>query len=63
MAYRFIWFEGLALLRLAERAGLKVEEPLLYCPPLARVPMKTEYDGDWALPFGAGPRPTREQER
>ena len=54
-AYRFIWFEGLALLRLAERSGLKFEEPLLYCPPLARVPMKRAYDGDWALPFGADP--------
>jgi hypothetical protein len=53
VAYRFIWFEGLALLRLAERVGLKVEEPLLYCPPLARVPMKMKYDGDWALPFGS----------
>lgn len=53
-AHRFIWFEGLALLRLAERAGLTVEAPLLYCPPLARVPMKMEYDGDWALPFGPG---------
>lgn len=50
--YRFIWFEGLALLRLAERRGLKFKEPLLYCPPLARVPMKRAYDGDWALPFG-----------
>lgn len=53
VAYRFIWFEGLALLRLAERAGLTVEEPLLYCPPLARVPMKLEYDGDWALSFSS----------
>lgn len=53
VAYRFIWFEGLALLRLAERRGLRVTESWVYCPPLARVPMKMKYDGDWALPFGA----------
>ncbi|MBZ4417609.1 Imm49 family immunity protein [Myxococcus sp. RHSTA-1-4] len=57
VAYRFIWFEGLALLRLAERGGMKIDEPLLYCPPLARVPMKMAYDGDWALPFEASPAP------
>ncbi|MCY1030283.1 Imm49 family immunity protein [Corallococcus sp. BB11-1] len=55
VASRFIWFEGLAMLRLAERRGMKVEAPLRYCPPLARVPMKMAYDGDWALSFGAAP--------
>ncbi|HYO52410.1 hypothetical protein [Archangium sp.] len=54
VAYRFIWFEGLALLRLAERAGLRSDAPFLYCPPLARVAMTMECDNDWALPFGAG---------
>ncbi|MCY1073683.1 hypothetical protein [Archangium lansingense] len=51
VAYRFIWFEGLALLRLAERAGLKSQEAFLYCPPLARVAMTMACDNDWALPF------------
>ncbi|NMO17679.1 immunity 49 family protein [Pyxidicoccus fallax] len=55
VAYRFIWFEGLALLRLAERRGMRIDEPLRYCPPLARIPMKMEYDGDWALPFKDDP--------
>ncbi|OJT25273.1 hypothetical protein BO221_13080 [Archangium sp. Cb G35] len=54
VAYRFIWFEGLALLRLAERVGLRSDEPFLYCPPLARVAMTMACDNDWALPFGAG---------
>jgi hypothetical protein len=39
--YRYLWFEGLALLRLWERAGLPIREAYFkYCPPLARVPME-----------------------
>ncbi|MCP3165928.1 Imm49 family immunity protein [Myxococcus qinghaiensis] len=48
--HRFIWLEGLALLRLAERAGIAPEDTSFrYCPPLARVPMTVTYTGDWAL--------------
>jgi len=54
--HRFLWLEGLALLRLAERAGLELEDAdYRYCPPLARVPMKAKYADDWAIPAGAGP--------
>ncbi|MFP2930628.1 hypothetical protein ACLESO_36605 [Pyxidicoccus sp. 3LG] len=48
--YRYIWFEGLALLRLAERAGLGTEERFLYCPPLARVRIRVPVDEDWLVP-------------
>ncbi|MFY0526486.1 hypothetical protein ACN28I_26210 [Archangium gephyra] len=38
--YRYLWFEGLALLRLSARAGHPLPEGYYkYCPPLARVPM------------------------
>ncbi|WP_395817152.1 hypothetical protein [Archangium minus] len=47
--YRYIWFEGLALLRLGERAGLPVDGYYTYCPPLARLPMTERYEGDWAI--------------
>jgi hypothetical protein len=47
--HRFLWLEGLALLRLGERAGLKVERELRFCPPLARVPMTGRYVGDLAI--------------
>ncbi|WP_224363360.1 Imm49 family immunity protein [Hyalangium versicolor] len=49
--HRFLWLEGLALLRLAERAGLVLEDAdYRYCPPLARVPMTARYADDWAIP-------------
>ncbi|KFE70578.1 hypothetical protein DB31_5620 [Hyalangium minutum] len=49
--HRFLWLEGLALLRLAERAGIPLEgADLKYCPPLARVPMAAKYADDWAIP-------------
>jgi hypothetical protein len=49
--HRFLWLEGLALLRLAERAGIVLEAAdLKYCPPLARVPMTAKYAGDWTIP-------------
>ncbi|NVJ05727.1 hypothetical protein HUW63_10855 [Myxococcus sp. AM001] len=48
--HRFLWLEGLALLRLAERAGIAPEDTgFRYCPPLARVPMTATYTGDWAI--------------
>ena len=54
--HRFLWLEGLALLRLAERAGFVLEDAdYKYCPPLARVPMTAKYAGDWAIP--AAPEP------
>lgn len=47
---RAIWMEGLALLRLAERAGIApFEEHFRYCPPLARLPMTETYRGDWVI--------------
>ncbi len=51
--HRYLWLEGLALLRLAERAGFPMnEEHYLYCPPLARLPMTESYRGDWVIPLG-----------
>jgi hypothetical protein len=50
--HRFLWLEGLALLRLGDRAGLRVERELKYCPRLARVPMTARYEGDWAIEIG-----------
>jgi hypothetical protein len=39
--YRYLWFEGLALLRLQERVGIPAREAYYkYCLPLARVPMQ-----------------------
>jgi len=54
--HRFLWLEGLALLRLAERAGLALDgADARYCPPLARVPMTAKYADDWAIPARSGP--------
>jgi hypothetical protein len=49
--YRYLWLEGLAWLRLGERAGLTVEGEIRYCPPLARGVMRGHYAGEWALPI------------
>jgi hypothetical protein len=47
---RAIWMQGLALLRLAERAGIApYDEHFRYCPPLARMPMTETYRGDWSI--------------
>lgn len=54
--YRYLWFDGLALLRLAERLGLPCrEERFLYCPWLARLPMRSIAleDWDWVVPLAA----------
>ncbi|MBJ6764554.1 hypothetical protein JGU66_27615 [Myxococcaceae bacterium JPH2] len=49
--HRFLWLEGLGLLRLAERVGLQLmDTEYRYCPRLSRVPMKARYLGDWAIP-------------
>ncbi len=49
--HRFLWLEGLALLRLGERSGLHlVEQELKFCPALARVPMTATYADDWTIP-------------
>ncbi|WP_342377437.1 hypothetical protein NVS55_39045 [Myxococcus stipitatus] len=49
--HRFLWLEGLALLRLGERAGIVLADAdYKYCPPLARVPMTATYTGDWTIP-------------
>ncbi len=52
-AHRYLWFEGLALLRLAHQRGLDVpNERYRYCPPLAQVPMTESYQGDWVTRLG-----------
>lgn len=50
--HRFLWFDGLALLRLGERAGLEVSADVPYCPALARAEPKVSYEGDWAIETG-----------
>ncbi|MFP2907953.1 hypothetical protein ACLESD_23460 [Pyxidicoccus sp. 3LFB2] len=47
--HRYVWFEGLALLRLGERAGFESPERYLYCPPLARVRMAVPVDEEWVV--------------
>jgi hypothetical protein len=48
--HRFLWLEGLGLLRLGERAGIQLADTeYRYCPPLARVPMTLQYNGDWGI--------------
>ncbi|MCY1046512.1 hypothetical protein OV208_34725 [Corallococcus sp. bb12-1] len=49
--HRFLWLEGLALLRLSERAGIAPEDTdFQFCPPLARLPMTVLYLNDWVIP-------------
>jgi hypothetical protein len=55
--HRFLWFEGLALLRLAERREIAVRGEYRYCPRLARLPMTVTYVGDWAVTTGLAPGP------
>jgi hypothetical protein len=52
--HRFLWLEGLALLRLGERAGVRVKSDLKLCPRLARLPMTARYEGDWAIEIDGG---------
>ncbi|MBZ4417487.1 immunity 49 family protein [Myxococcus sp. RHSTA-1-4] len=52
-AHRYLWFEGLALLRLARKRGLDLPaERHHYCPPLAQAPMTEPYQGDWVARLG-----------
>jgi hypothetical protein len=50
--HRFIWLEGLALLNLAARGGLRYQGESRYCPYLARLPMTATYHGDWVIHVG-----------
>jgi hypothetical protein len=45
-AFRKVFVEGLAILRLAERAGLTTEDEYLFCPSLARAPMTESFPGE-----------------
>lgn len=46
VAARRVFIEGLGILRLAERMGLKTQDEYLYCPSLARVPMVKPFPGE-----------------
>lgn len=46
IAQRQVFVEGLAILRLAERRGLKTQSEYRYCPSLARIPMQTPFPGE-----------------
>jgi immunity protein 49 of polymorphic toxin system len=46
VAQRHIFVEGLAILRLAERQGLKTAAEYRYCPSLARVPLSKPFPGE-----------------
>jgi hypothetical protein len=49
-AHRYLWFEGLALLRLARKRGLAIPtRGYRYCPPLALAPVTERYQGDWVI--------------
>ncbi len=51
--HRFVWLEGVALLRLAQAAGLpRPQAELRMCPALALAPSKAQYAGDWAIDAG-----------
>ncbi len=45
-AFRRVFVEGLAVLRLAEGAGLATEDEYLFCPSLARAPMTEPFPGE-----------------
>ena len=46
IAQRRVFVEGLAILRLAQRRGLRTEREYRYCPSVARVPMRTPFPGE-----------------
>ncbi|MFA7060611.1 MAG: Imm49 family immunity protein [Pedobacter sp.] len=46
IANRQVFVEGLAILRLAEKQGLKTESEYRYCPSLAKVPMVLPFPGE-----------------
>ena len=50
IAHRFIWFEGLAWLRLAQHKRFsRPSEHMLFCPDEALKPNAQTYSGDWPL--------------
>jgi hypothetical protein len=46
VAERYVYIEGLAMLRLAESRGLKTEPEYLFCPSTARLPIQTRFPGE-----------------
>lgn len=46
IAFRRVFVEGLAVLRLAARAGLQTEDEYLFCPSIARIPMNEPFPGE-----------------
>jgi hypothetical protein len=46
VAERQVYVEGLAMLRIADRLGLKTQGEYLYCPSLARVSMQKPFPGE-----------------
>jgi hypothetical protein len=52
LPHRHVWMEGLALLRLAERAGLPPPDSYLrYCPRLALGKAPVEVQASWLVPL------------
>lgn len=50
IAHRFIWFEGLALLRLALIKGFVLpSHSIMFCPDEALMALTDKYQGDWPL--------------
>jgi len=45
-ASRRIFVEGLAILRLAEKVGLRTEREYQFCPSIARIPMTEPFPGE-----------------
>jgi len=46
LAFRRIFVEGLAILRLAEKVRLRTEGEYLFCPSIARIPMTEPFPGE-----------------
>ena len=46
IAFRQVYVDGLALLRIAERLKLPLQSEYLYMPSLARVPMQQPFPGE-----------------
>jgi hypothetical protein len=52
LPHRYVWMEGLALLRLAERAGLPPPDSYLrYCPRLALGKAPVQLESTWVIPL------------
>lgn len=50
---RHIFIEGLAQLRIAEKAGLETESEYLFCPAIARLPMKRPFPNNGYPRYGS----------